>query len=89
MPYPLIRHATPPQITIDQSVNTMTQTQMIVFIVLANIMGFGGATLLAAIGGFDFRGVIPAMVLMLFLDVRAILHIRQNTKHAPDDVSAK
>lgn len=67
----------------------MTQARIVVLLVLANIMGFGGATLLAAIGGFDFRGVIPAMVLMLFLDVRAIRHIRQNTKHAPNDVSAK
>lgn len=63
-----------------QLIKTMPRNRLLVMLVLGNILGFGGATILAVIGGLDYRGVILAVVFLLFLDVQAICCVSQNKK---------
>ena len=46
----------------------MTRYTLLVLLVLGNIFVLGGVSILAVIGGFDFRGVIPAVVFLLTLN---------------------
>ena len=55
----------------------MTSNRMLALLVLGNVLGFGGVTVLAVMGGFDFRGVIPVVVFLLLLDVLAVRRIVQ------------
>jgi hypothetical protein len=57
----------------------MSRNRLLVLLVLGNILGIGGAAILAFI---DFRAVIPIVVLLLFLDVRAILCVCEVTRRA-------
>jgi hypothetical protein len=67
---------------------TMTMNRMLVLLVLGNILGFGGATALAVIGKFDFRGVFPAALFLLFLDVLAVRSlVRIQRRPATDRVA--
>jgi len=55
----------------------MLRMWWLALLAFGNIVGLGGATTLAAVGGFDFRGIIPASILLLTLDVWAIRSIFQ------------
>ena len=67
----------------------MTPNRLLILLVLGNILGFGGVTILAVIGGFDFRGVIPVVVFLLFLDILAVRCVVQNKKKPADGLAAR
>jgi hypothetical protein len=66
----------------------MTLNRLLVLLVRGNILSFGGATILAVVGGFDFRGVIPAIVFLLYLDILAVRCVVQNKKKPTDLLAA-